>query len=342
MKKTLLNLVTASLVLIYSISMAQPNLTATGINAVVGESFTLNSYTAVAVSPGSAGASQTWNLTSMSGTPLGLTSIVAASSTTYGSSFTNANIAWNTSGSGLSYFKTSSTAMQGYGTVTASGSVIMPYSNPEDYLHFPFNYNNTFSDTWATQFLSGGYTFYRTGTTTVTADGYGTLITPTATYTNVMRVHMVQDYRDSTYIGMPYIITYNNDEYVWYKEGTHYQIATIYTLTSSSGGLYYGGSYVAGSTGIDNSSDFISSSSLFPNPATDKVTIDFTLTENKEVNVQMLNATGQQVIMNQNAKGNRGLNTIQLDVANLSEGIYFAKITLDGNIATTKRFVISK
>jgi hypothetical protein len=38
----------------------------------------------------------------------------------------------------------------------------------------------------------------------------------------------------------------------------------------------------------------------------------------------------------------QGLNNIQLDVATLPEGIYFAQIVLEGNIAATKRFVVSK
>lgn len=330
---------TGSLVLMCSVSLAQPTLTATGINPVIGESFTFNGSTYV--SPGSAGASQTWNLASMSGTPGELTTVVAPSSTPNGTSFPGSNIAWSTPTSGVSYFKTSVTALQYYGGVSGGGTV-MPYSNPEDFLHFPCTFTNTFSDTWATQFLSGAYTFYRTGTTTVTADGYGTLITPTTTYTDVMRVHFVQVYQDSAYIGGPYIITYNNDEYMWYKEGAHVQIAAVYTLTTSAGGPYTGGLYVTGSVGIDNSSDFISSSNLFPNPASDKVTVDFTLTENQKVDVRLFNAVGEQVEINQNADGIQGENTMQLDIANLAEGIYFAQIVLKGNVAATKRFVIAK
>lgn len=340
MTKKLLNLMTGCLVLVCSVSQAQPTLTAAGINSVIGESFTLNSYTSATVSPGNAGASQTWDLSSMSGTSGGLTNVVNPSSTPNGTSFPSSNIAWSNAGGSVSYLKTSATALQFYGGL--SGTTVMSYSNPEDFLHFPFAYTNTFSDPWAVQFLSGGYTFYRTGTTTVTADSYGTLITPNGTYSNIMRVHYVQVYQDSAYIGTPYIITYNNDEYIWYKEGTHVQIATVYTLTSSAGGPYTGGSYATGSVGIDNSTDLIRSSNLFPNPASDKVTIDFTLTENQKVEVRLFNSVGQQVEINKIAEGIQGDNTLQLDIANLPEGIYFAQIILNGNIAATERFVIVK
>lgn len=339
MKKNLLNLMTGSLVLICSVSIAQPTLTATGINPIIGDSYTLNG--SGYVSPGSAGASQTWNLSTMSGASAGLTNVVSPASTTYGSSFTTSTVGANNATAGtVNYYKTSSAALQNSGI--ASGTTPIVYSNFEDYLHFPCAFNNTFTDSWAASFVSGGYTFYRTGSTTVTADSYGTLITPNGTYTNVMRIHFVQVYQDSAYVGMPYIITYNNDEYMWYKDGAHVQIAAVYTLTSSSGGPYTGGSYVLGSVGINNAADFISSSNVFPNPAVDKLTVDFTLTENKKVDVQLYNALGQKMEQNQSANGVQGLNTVQLDVATLPQGIYFAQIILEGNIAATKRFVVTK
>jgi hypothetical protein len=338
MKKPLLSLLTGTLLISASAVLAQPTLTATGINPIIGESFTL--FTAAYISPGSAGAGQTWNLSSLSGTTAGASNMVLPSSTTNGASFPSSNVAWSNPTAGtVNYYKTTSSNQQNYGVV--SGATVIPYSNPEDLLHFPFAYTNTFSDSWAGQFVSSGYTFYRTGTTTVTADGYGTLITPVTTYSNVMRIHFVQVYKDSAYVGVPYVITYNNDEYIWYRNGIHVPVAAVYTLTSSAGGPYTGSSYVTGSVDV-NETDLISSSSLFPNPASDQVTVDFTLTENKTVSVQIYNALGQKQDISQVAEGMQGLNTMQLNVSGLTEGIYFAQIMLDGNVGVTRRFVISK
>ena len=97
-----------------------------------------------------------------------------------------------------------------------------------------------------------------------------------------------------------------------------------------------------GNVGIDNSSDFISASNLFPVPASDKVTIDFTLKENQKVVVRLFNAIGQQVETDYNADGIQGLNSISTDVACLPEGIYFAQIILNNTVAATKRFVVEK
>jgi len=157
-----------------------------------------------------------------------------------------------------------------------------------------------------------------------------------------MRIHYVQEYQDSANIGTPYIITYNNDQYLWYKEGTHVQIATVYTLTSSTGGPYTGGSYLADGNGIENSPNLIIVSNLYPNPAADKVTVSFTLTENNEADIRLLNTVGQQVKLIHLADCITGENSIQIGTEQLPEGIYFAQILLNGTITANRRFVIAK
>ena len=338
MTKKLLSLTTGIFTLVCVVSKAQPVLTSAGINPVIGESFTfINSNY---ISPGNAGANQTWDLSSMSGTSSGLTSVVAPSSTTNAASFPGSNVACNNPTAGtVNYYKTTSNAMQNYGVVS---SVVIPYSEPEDIIRFPFAFNNTYSDAWTAQFANGGYTFYRKGTTTVTADGYGTLITPTSTYTNVMRVHFVQAYQDSANVGMPYIITYNNDEYMWYKEGVHAQVALVCNLTNSLGSPFTGGAYLDDGAEINDVPDLISSPCIFPNPASNRLTLNFTLGENKEADIKLFNAFGQQVETSLNIDGIKGSNTVQLDVAKLPEGIYFVQIVSESNKITTGCFVVDR
>src|SRR5262249_35849058 len=136
-------------------------------------------------------------------------------------------------------------------------------------------YNNTYTDSWAATFVSSSYTFYRTGSTTVTADGYGTLTTPDGTFNNVMRVHFVQTYQDSAYISGPIIITYQNDEYMWYLNGNHYPIAAVYTLSSNASSTTTGGFYMSNVVNSVPETTSVLSLSLSPNPANNFV--DFNL-----------------------------------------------------------------
>jgi hypothetical protein len=238
MKKNLPNLLLATSLLTLSISMAQPTLTATGINPATGNSFV--NYNTNYLSQGAAGANQTWDLSTFTISATNNAQIVASSSTTNGTSFPNSNVCESvTAASYYMYYKTSTTAWQVEGNVTPQGSasVVMPYSDPEDLLHYPFTYTNNYTDTWAATFTSAGYPYTRNGLDSITADSYGTLKLPTGTYSNVLRVHLIQNYTDNANIGgTPITITYRNDEYMWYLNGNHYPIATISSLSTDFGG----------------------------------------------------------------------------------------------------------
>lgn len=334
MKKSLQLFFGASVLLSVN-AWAQPTLTATGINAVVGDILSIANST-VSVSPGSAGAGQTWNLSALTGSAASNT-VVTVSSTPNAASFPNANISLK-GASYYAYYKTSSTAWQNYGSAT---TVVMPYSDPEDFLHFPFTYNNTFTDTWAAVFTNT-YTFYRKGSTTVTADGYGTVTTPAGTFNNALRVHFVQTYQDSAYVGTPYVITYQNDEYMWYLNGNHTPIATVYTLTTS-GNPSPGGSYLTNAVnGINDQVNLINNCLVSPNPAVEQINLDFDLAQNKHIEIKLFNSLGASVSPFISAEGLQGSNRYKLDVSTLPEGPYFIQVHLDGTPGTTRKFVISR
>ena len=340
MKKNLLSFLTLNFVLIGTAVIAQPTLTATGTNPVIGDSqtFTTTPY----FSPGSAGAGQTWNFGTLTGTAGTRATAVTVASTPNAASYPAANLAINQGGGSYSYQKTSSSAYQNYGSV--SGATVITYSNPEDFLRFPFTYNNSYVDNFAATFNSGGYNFFRRGTTTVTADAYGTLTTPLGTFSNVTRIHFVQAYQDSTNFGVPYIITYNNDEYFWYVNGTRTSLAATFTFTSSATGTpTTGGAFLsATSVGVNDVEALASNVNLYPNPAVNAITIDFNLPENKNVTATLYNAVGQQVQDAASLSGIQGTNAVTFDISTLPQGIYYAQITVEGSIAATKRFVVSK
>ncbi|MGZ3863473.1 MAG: T9SS type A sorting domain-containing protein [Bacteroidia bacterium] len=326
--------------------LAQPTLTATGCNFAIGDVYT--SKTASYVSPGSAGANQTWNLSAMTGTATTTYTGVAVSSTPYASTFSSASISMKSSTAGTyGYYNTSSSAMSVKGLVTPSGTttVVFNYSNPEDYLHYPFNYNNSYVDAFQATFTSAGYNYVRRGVDSVQYDGYGTLTTPTGTYNNVVRVHMIENYQDSTnFPGIgAYIITYRDDLYMWYLNGNHYPIASVFTLTSSLSSPTTGGSYLTTvAVGVEEENAVISSCRLFPNPASNNINVSVNLSESQKVEIKLFNTLGAQVNSTVSAEGIVGANDFKIDVSALPEGVYFAQIHLDGNLNTTRRFVVSK
>lgn len=340
MKKPLLKLLSGTFLLGGSMAVAQPTLTASGSNPVIGNSFTFNvtNY----FSPGSAGANQTWNFSAISATSSSSSTVVAPSSTPNGSSFPAANIAFDNGSLGnYSYQKTTSAVFQNYGLVN-SGGVVMSYSNPEDLMHYPFTYNNTYTDPWAVTFVNGGYTFYRTGTSTITADGYGTLITPAGTYTNVTRIHMLQVYKDSAdFGGFTSVTNYTNDEYLWLKDGTRTSLAACFSAVA--GGMTTQSGFFAGSVvGVDEIDGYLNAFNLFPNPAATIVNVGFNLVQSTGYKVSVYNSLGQVVLSAGRVENAIGEKNIALDVTSLPEGVYFAQVMLDGNAALTKRFTVTK
>ncbi len=336
MKKTLHNLFTGILIASTTIVAAQPTLTGTGCNPVVGDNFTLS--TSGYFSQGTSGANQTWNNSTLTPTASSGETCVTVASTTNGSSFPIANTAVQ-GGTTVSYYNASSTASQNYG-YDAGGTLII-YSNPEDLLHFPFSYNNTYTDGWAATFVSGGYTYYRKGTTTITADAYGTLTTPNGTYTNAMRIHMVQAYTDSVYVGAPTVITYNNDEYMWYKNGVHSALAYTYSMVAN-GSTSTNGGYLSSALSVNEIDNSISMFNVYPSPANSFINVQFNLTESKKASFKVYNTLGAEMSTTAVEDAFAGINNYKIDVANLPEGIYFVQIVLENGNVETRRFTVAK
>jgi type IX secretion system substrate protein len=88
--------------------------------------------------------------------------------------------------------------------------------------------------------------------------------------------------------------------------------------------------------------DVLGGCHLYPNPATGHIKLNIDLDQNKRVEVKLFNSIGEQVNGSLNAEGIQGANTYTLDIATLPEGIYFAQINLDGVLATTQRFIVTK
>lgn len=80
--------------------------------------------------------------------------------------------------------------------------------------------------------------------------------------------------------------------------------------------------------------------SLFPVPAQNNVTVNFNLKDASEVNVRIVDMTGK-VVFNQANGFTAGVNTLNVNVEDLANGIYTVEL-VSGESVTTKRLVISK
>lgn len=79
--------------------------------------------------------------------------------------------------------------------------------------------------------------------------------------------------------------------------------------------------------GVGENNSRVTSMSAFPNPATDNVQIDFELTQNSDVTLQIVNTLGQIVRETQMGEVAQGKHTTNVSVSDLEAGVYFFRIT---------------
>ncbi len=76
--------------------------------------------------------------------------------------------------------------------------------------------------------------------------------------------------------------------------------------------------------------------SIYPNPFNTSTNLDINLMSNENVTVEMFDMTGKLVSSQNEGQLNAGQHTISVGAANLSEGMYFVKITAGTSVVTQK------
>lgn len=108
-------------------------------------------------------------------------------------------------------------------------------------------------------------------------------------------------------------------------------------FTGSSTGEYHLDREQITGVGIDESKTSNTILNIFPNPANDNVTVIFNALTNNTI-VTIIDLTGKQVLTEQ-LNTDIGLSQQNLNINNLTQGIYFLKITSGTNTSTQKLII---
>lgn len=299
--------------------IAQPTIQSSDFYPTIGESFSLNygSY----ISPGSAGNNVTWDLSGMTSS-----SVVTVTALAANPSFAGTDMTLTYSGQSSLYVDFTTTEYNINGMFQIPTSATITYSDPMKYYEFPMSIGEAYTDNFEATFTSGGFLFTRTGTISNEVDGYGTLITPQGTYTNVLRVHSVQEYTDVFDMGSMDVVI---DNYTWIKAGIHNEIAMVQTMTSDvgSGSSAY---YISNTLGIDKNE--LSSLKVYPNPSNDQITVS---NSDRIDFVEISDLNGKIVYT-----ANTGSLVEVIDISRLENGIYY--LTIHSNNAVGVQKIIKK
>jgi hypothetical protein len=325
---------------------AQPEVTAAGVTPTVGVSLTYiknkGEYSA-----GAAGANQIWDLSDSSFVNISTMNFLAPASTDCGIYFPNSTISAKVVPSFYPYLTTFYTytpnAFQIDGDCHMDGVGLnyrrCHYVNPLEYMHFPMNVNTNYTDSFRCNCIQGGTAYHIIGEASIIVDGYGILITPEATYNDVLRMHWVEI--GTFVLGSGTQQTpIKNDYYWWIKDGFIGPIAIVAekifgTDTTKSG------SYLTTSVGLAPIEPTINEVILYPVPANNELNVQLDLFKNQKGNVKVYNYLGQTVSQLQSLSLNVGNNSIKLDVNAFSNGVYHLQLMLDDGTIETRKFMIS-
>ncbi len=179
----------------------------------IGDTVSRNADTMTTLTPGPAGANQSWVMTNTTVHVTEVTKVLAPSSTPYAGSFSTSNISFTNDNQSYLYFNQNSTTsvIKGAaGDLLKTGCNITTPFNPDMLLHnFPRNYASNFSDAYGMDVTVSGscvnqstvdqVRFKRVSTIKDTTDAWGTITTPVGTY-QCLRVKRVDFSVDSTWV----------------------------------------------------------------------------------------------------------------------------------------------
>ena len=296
----------------------------------IGDTVTYNLTTWT--TPGPAGAAVTWDFSWLSLTGTSSDVIVDPSSTTWGTNYPDAEIAQGTL-LGYGYFDQMANALRSHGSANALTTVWLP----DTWLmrQYPFTYGDSWSDDFSGAGMTGGNSLiWSNGSCADTVDGWGTLITPGATYPDVLRLKSIATYNE---IISGQQFPHYWETYEWFTPGIKKPLLFFHkntNLSTMSTETFSGWlDTVIVSTDIpQHLGEGSHALELSPNPAFDRITVSID-DQNMYGMVSLVDATGRTVLR-------RSVNstTIRLDVAHLKPGTYFVKLS-DGKEIMHGRFI---
>lgn len=291
-----------------------------------GEVFSTRTSSPVAHS---SGLNQLWNFTQLQAVSSGVGTIsyVDPASTPSSSLFPQANIAKLESGN----YMFLDAGNSGVKLATSSNVTVSAQSSV---LPLPFSYGSSHSETIVTTYLKGSDTMEVTTTKKLDGVGTGTLLLPSGTFTDVLRISgEVVDSRTKNGLPEGYVVT-NHVNYYYSERISHPLLYTEYkSETGPTDYAPFTQFVVSISTSVRNEDTEVSSAILIsPNPTSG--TIRMTVPEAGSYELVIFNSMGKIVSAQNCAAG-----TTILDLGQLPDGLYTLLIKQEGLMRSGKLVV---
>ncbi|MBK8339850.1 MAG: T9SS type A sorting domain-containing protein [Flavobacteriales bacterium] len=320
---------------------AQPTLQQGNMTPMVGNTaiYRYSTYQ----SPGAPGPNQTWDFSTVAITETHSLLFVAAGATPNGSNFPSATYAVEIDAPSGYYSYAQLSSSGGYGLGTDLGAVgSSTLSNLARTWNSPLALNGTWGDTFVGNFVSIGGGGTIDGSVSGQADGYGSLVLPYGTVTNVLRVRLNTVTTQTITTPSTVISTVTEEAYQYFKPGVSVPIAITAQSTNvvTPGGTSTNSSFQyldESSIGMRDAETQSLGIALYPNPVIQEMSVVFSAPGNMILSIH--NAIGQVVRTEPISNEQPGVASRPVDVSELPSGLYMLRITGEGGQTGSRAFV---
>lgn len=320
--------------ILFQVVAAQPVLNYTDIAFTAQTNITVDSVDYVDLS-GQLGVNQTWDLSDLSSVGSAFSyNVVETASTLYAPAFPNSNYAYEVMDIYFCWLGSSeSIENHGFGMMIQGYSMLQVYSDPKTQITFPLTYQSSGSDNFeSTTDMAGFFTSDESGTRNWSVDGYGTLILPSGTYSDVLLVHAEEtSTSEQDVFGTVLEMETTVEEYIFYAADYQFPLGIFSTITTDDGfqqETTQDGAILS-SQSVSVAETAIRDLKLAPNPANNELRISVPMYMGQGV-IEVINLSGQ-VVYSERLSGGVSSNH-QLSVGDLPRGMYMVQLRTEKEI----------
>ena len=325
------------LIIVFNLSMlnAQITLTSNNHTPIVGDSISYITLTNPNNNAGDDGPNQSWDFSNIIGTA-NFERFISINNSVDSSMHSHSNIINLNSDSNLQnelFYTYTDSSVTYDGQLTAIGSIEY-YNNPRDVIKFPFTYLDSLSDLFTGNWINNQIITHDSfGSSFVKADSYGDLILPSGTVSNCLRIMTVWNITWDQ-IGSNNIQSFIDTTYKWYNMSSNNFIASYSITYQDSTTSWSKFKYQNEPSLLIHNGGKVDKSKVrfFPIPA--RNTIYFNDSQITNVKVYCIDGTLKKESSNFD-------NENEIDVTDLSSGIYLIRFLSDNKLFTEK-IVINK
>jgi hypothetical protein len=339
-----------------TLTNAQVVLTQTNHAPTAGDMYEMYQIDSTGISPGASGTSAVWNFTA---TPTRTTIMVTNScSASTNTMYPVGSVARATGTSSANYYTSTGTALNFWGGHVQVSVVNADYvfNTPATHAVYAMIYNTSAISSFTGAITSGTNNgTISNGTSTVIADGQGTLNLPNRSFANVLRVNTYTGFDFNLPLSFPFppatgdIKQQTWDYYTSLTEFPSSKINPLYSIIASTITVTSPTNIVQTSTvvmlnrdyeyvGITENSSEVTELNLFPNPANSHFNLIFVNEKAEQVSVEITNALGQNV-KKVSLENTKGVVNHNVDITNIEAGVYFVKVNV-GSRSSIKKLTI--